>query len=359
MSFFSLQAVRSSYSTIFRGGLHSLSSTPSYFGRSGQPFSNPHRIPTMNGRVSTVFQHVSKLNDSIFFSKFQKTRVLEKPKADSPVVKSGVSTSFWAAVLLALAVYESQKRDTPEEEALHNRLQPYFDLLKEHPDKLGPLGIAEQGEIEIVLDLKKIAEIEKMMGQRVGILAQNAWQIWINDAVKFPNGTYGIYLRIFPTQSLKGVAGAAVLPVMPDGKILLVCIYRHAEREWRMEIPRGIGEGQEVAMATAKRELKEETGMEVASVQLLGKMDPDSGVLSSSIPIFEAQIGKQGEARRDDGESSMTLKAFSRKEIEEGLAKGFIAVNVNGKMRDVPLRDSFLAYALLLSKIKAASQQKV
>lgn len=53
---------------------------------------------------------------------------------------------------------------------------------------------------------------------------------------------------------------AAVIPVLPDGEVLLVRQYRHAVRSDLWEIPAGKLEAGEEALLCAQRELREETG---------------------------------------------------------------------------------------------------
>jgi len=241
---------------------------------------------------------------------------------------------------------------------LNQRMKPYFDLLDKHPQVLGPIGNSEEGEIEIIRDPQKIAEIEKKTGQKVGILADNQWQCWINDAVKFPNGTYGTYGRFFWKQSLKGVTGAVVWPVLPDGRILLISIYRHALRRWVLEIPRGNGDGIEITKRIVERELKEETGAEIGSMTYLGKMNPDSGITLGDIPVVKVNISKIGETNRDAAETSIHLHAFTREELNEGIRKGFIPVKINGKLKNVEVgTDGYMLSAMALNDLAPREQK--
>lgn len=46
------------------------------------------------------------------------------------------------------------------------------------------MGNAENGEIEIIRDKQKIAEIEKMTNRKVGTIAEDKYWIWLNDMAK-------------------------------------------------------------------------------------------------------------------------------------------------------------------------------
>lgn len=240
--------------------------------------------------------------------------------------------------------------ETPSQSA---RFEAYLDLHKQNPQVMGPIFDANKGEIEIVLDPVKMAQVEQETGQRVGIMAENKWQIYIVDPVKFGNGTYGTYGRLIWKQTFKGVTGAAIMPILQNGKVLLNRIHRHPTRGWRLEIPRGVGNGAEAAAALARRELKEETGVTVAEPKLLGKIDPDSGLTPGNIPIFSARVIRSGgKHNRDAAEAGISNLEFSREELLEGFRKGSLIVKINGKMEEIILQDPFLAFALLRSDEK-------
>lgn len=237
---------------------------------------------------------------------------------------------------------------------LATRLQPYFKLLDDHPQVLGPMGNAQEGEIEIIRDLDRIAAIENKTGQKVGILAENNFQIWIADPVKFPNGTEGIYGRFMWKQALKGVSGAVILPILPDGKILLISIYRHALRKWVLEIPRGNGKGAEVLQNIVKRELKEETGAEISDTEVLGTVNPDSGITLGGIPVVRVNISRFGDPNRDPAEQSINLHAFSMDELKAAMRKGTVPIKINGILTDVEIgTDGFMLSALMLDQLRS------
>jgi ADP-ribose pyrophosphatase len=81
---------------------------------------------------------------------------------------------------------------------------------------------------------------------------------------------------------------AAVLPVLPDGKILLVEQYRPAIAASLIEIPAGRLERDETPLACAERELLEETGHVAASWCPLVTFCPTPGYSDERIHIFVA-----------------------------------------------------------------------
>ncbi|MBA3957445.1 MAG: NUDIX hydrolase [Parachlamydiaceae bacterium] len=217
----------------------------------------------------------------------------------------------------------------------------YLLLLKENVKGLGSAGNAAKGEIEIILDPAIMSKIESTTGRKVGIVHRDTYWIWLNDAVKFPNGKTGVYGRLVWINALQGPAGVAVMPVLSNGKIVLNRNYRHATRSWEYELPRGTSAKGEQPEVTALREAKEETGMDLTDITLLGTMAPDTGMTSSLVPVYMAQVTSTGIATPEDSEAIAGIEAFSVEELKEGLKRGYL----NG----IPLRDPFLAYALLNS----------
>jgi ADP-ribose pyrophosphatase len=107
----------------------------------------------------------------------------------------------------------------------------------------------------------------------IGVVYEDPYIILVRDAVRYRNGRRGAYIRILGTDA---GTNAAVLPVLPDGRVLLVRHFRHASRRWQWEIPRGFAERGAGGAATAMQELWEEIGVRVAEVRLLGSVSTDA-----------------------------------------------------------------------------------
>lgn len=232
-----------------------------------------------------------------------------------------------------------------------NNFESYIQLIDKYP-QLGPMGDASQKEIEIIRDPIKMQEIEKSTGRPVGILIKDCYFLWLNDPVKFPNGKHGIYSRLLWTKSLEGRSGVVVMPMLPDGRVVLNLCYRHPTRSWEFELPRGMIEPGESIQEAAKREAKEETGMVISELHLLGNMAVDTGLTNAIVPIFIAKVDREEESTPEDSESIINGYAFSIQEIRQGFMDGFISVEEFGEVRKVPMRDSFTAYALFLADLK-------
>ncbi len=228
--------------------------------------------------------------------------------------------------------------------------EDYLKLIQQYPHLVQPMGDSSKGEIEILLDPEKMAAVEKSNARDVGVVCRDKYWLWVNDACRFPSGHEGIYARILWVKSLTGVPGVAVMPVLPDGKIVLNCNYRHATRSWEIELPRGVINEGETPESAAKREALEETGMVIDALVKIGEIPPDSGVATSIVPIFIAKVVKQESSNQEETEAIEEILALTKDEIKTAFVRGYHICKIRGEEKKVAFRDPFLAYALLLSE---------
>ncbi len=245
-------------------------------------------------------------------------------------------------------------------------LEDYFLYLKQLAQ---PNGSHRNGEIEIVTDPTEISSVQKVQENRllrkgfseadaiefsrIGVVREDQYWIWLRDAVYFPKGVPGTYDRLVWKSELKSNSpGVAVLPILPSGHVVLNLNYRHATRSWELELPRGGIQSDETIEEAALREVKEETGLIASSVTFLGNMAPDTGVLSSVIPVFIGKISAQEESNPEYSEAIADVISFTKDELKKGLIQGFLEVSIEGKKQQVPLRDSFLTFALLQAEFR-------
>ena len=96
---------------------------------------------------------------------------------------------------------------------------------------------------------------------------------------------------------------AAVLPLLPDGRVITVSQYRYAHGCVMLEIPAGkLDTPDEPHLDAAKRELLEETGAVAESYIYLGSIAPSPALLNEVIHIYLAEGLTIGESHPDDGE---------------------------------------------------------
>lgn len=97
--------------------------------------------------------------------------------------------------------------------------------------------------------------------------------------------------------------GAVAVLARQKDEILLVSQYRYAICRELLELPAGkLDRGEEPPIEAAKRELREETGMEAGRILPLGKIYSASHVISETLYLYYADdLSFVGEAL-DDGE---------------------------------------------------------
>jgi len=116
------------------------------------------------------------------------------------------------------------------------------------------------------------------------------------EKVTLPNGA------IKDREIVRHPGAAAMVPLLDDGKVVLVRQYRHAVGEFLWEIPAGTLEQDEAAIECAQRELVEETGYEASSFDKLAEILPAPGYTDEHIHIFLATGLRSVEQRLEDDE---------------------------------------------------------
>ena len=100
---------------------------------------------------------------------------------------------------------------------------------------------------------------------------------------------------------------AAVLPVLPDDRVILVKQFRPAVRQVLTEIPAGILDVDgEDAVTAAGRELFEETGYRHTTIEFLGGYYPSAGSLRQYVHLFWARVPSAPEGPGEEGIEIMT-----------------------------------------------------
>jgi len=95
---------------------------------------------------------------------------------------------------------------------------------------------------------------------------------------------------------------AAMVPLLDDGKVVLVKQYRHAVGKFLLEIPAGTLEPDEGPVECARRELVEETGYEAEDLAKLAEILPAPGYTDEHIHIFLATRLTLAEQKLQDDE---------------------------------------------------------
>lgn len=102
------------------------------------------------------------------------------------------------------------------------------------------------------------------------------------DRILLPNG------REMDFELVRHPGAAAVVPLLPDGQVLLVRQYRYATGGWLLEIPAGTLDPGESPESCACREVEEETGYRAGKLEALGWIWTTPGFTDEKIWLYVA-----------------------------------------------------------------------
>jgi ADP-ribose pyrophosphatase len=134
-----------------------------------------------------------------------------------------------------------------------------------------------------------------------------------------------------------------VLPVLPNGRIVLIRQFRYAAKQYLWELVAGRIDGGETPKVAAARELIEETGYRAKRFRVFLDVFPTPGFLEERMFILLAEGLNAGEAEPEEDEKIVS-HAYNRKELEE-MIRG-------GKLRDAKSIAGILYYFRFLAPTK-------
>ena len=116
------------------------------------------------------------------------------------------------------------------------------------------------------------------------------------DTIRLPDGNPA------SREFVEHPGAALVVPVLPDGRLVLERQFRYPVGRVILEFPAGKIDAGEAPLATAQRELIEEVGYAAATWRSLGTIHPQVGHSNERIAIFEATDLTHVGAQLDEGE---------------------------------------------------------
>lgn len=131
----------------------------------------------------------------------------------------------------------------------------------------------------------------------------NPWITVHEDQVINPGGGRGIYGRVLFKNKAIGI-----IPIDEEGNTWLVGQYRYTLNEYSWEIPMGGGAIGVEPLESAKRELKEETGLIAGKWENIMRIHTSNSVTDEEGFVFLAEDLTQGKTEFEESEDLQILK---------------------------------------------------
>ena len=195
-------------------------------------------------------------------------------------------------------------------------IERYQLLLRERPEEFKQ---SEKGLIHIVTDVDIMEKWQDEHPEKsIGVVYESKFHLMVVDLIDGGGGNYYTYERI-----LEQNAGAAVvLPITPDGKIVLLRQFRHAMREEQLGLPRGFGTARMSAEENARKEAGEEIGADDEKPIELGTVIANSGLSGVRVKVFLFRVHDYRTVYGKEG--IVEAKAYSEEEFKSLVREGKI-----------------------------------
>ncbi len=163
----------------------------------------------------------------------------------------------------------------------------------------------------------------------------NPWITVTEDQVINPGGGKGIY----GTVHFKNIA-LGIIPLDEDDYTWIVGQYRYPLDQYSWEIPEGGGPVSDDPLISAKRELKEETGIEASSWEKIITLHTSNSVTDEVAYIYIATQLSFGTPQLEESEDDLIVKKIHLKEAVEMVMNNEItdSISMAGLLKAARLR---------------------
>lgn len=123
---------------------------------------------------------------------------------------------------------------------------------------------------------------------------------------------------------VKPFKNAAGVVAIDSTGLYLIEQYRYPSRDYFWQIPMGMMENESDPMETARRELKEEAGIDAKKLTLLGTLYGEPGMSNQEVFIYVGQDLTLGSQQTDFNEIGMHVQHFTFDEVDSYVQSGKI-----------------------------------
>lgn len=136
---------------------------------------------------------------------------------------------------------------------------------------------------------------------------ENSWYALRQDRVRTHTGKQITYTY------MEHPGAVAVVPVSPDGQIILIKSYRYTVKDWCWEIPMG-GRDHENLEVVARKELLEEIGGVCQNLEYINYFYANNGVSDIRCDVFLAKGVEMSASQPEDAEL-IEIEVFPKDEV--------------------------------------------
>lgn len=116
-----------------------------------------------------------------------------------------------------------------------------------------------------------------------------------------------------------------VIPLTPEGNVVMIRQYRHGTEEVTLEVPGGmVDPGDGDPSVSAARELREETGYEAEEIIHLGSVAPNPAFLNNRCHSYLARRARRAHAVQLDGAEDIAFEEIPLADIPGLIRDGAI-----------------------------------
>jgi len=142
------------------------------------------------------------------------------------------------------------------------------------------------------------------------------------ETVEQPDGSLAV------REVVRHPGGAVAVPLLADGRVVLVRQYRHPTGRDLLELPAGKLDPGEPPENSVRRELEEESGYRAGSVRKICAFYPTPGFCDEILHLFLATDLQPSRQHLEADEESMTVEVYTQEQLAAMIERGDI---IDGK----------------------------